>query len=113
MAWCHKIFSISQRVITERKSMVKKIWVIEVNLNSGDPFEYRITALNQMLKMNAARTLLKIHDLSTKWKESNWVPVGLAHSEEEANQKAERLKSMVISEKEHVSAIGESLYLNF
>jgi len=92
--------------------MAKKIWVIEVNLDSVDPFEYRITTLEQMLKTNVAQTLCKVHDLSTKWEESNWVVVGVAHSEENANQKTARLKSMVISEKEHVSATGESFYLN-
>jgi len=92
--------------------MGKEIWVIEVNLNSGDPFEYRITTLGQMLKTNAAQTLCKVHGLSTIQKGFNWAAVGVAHSEEDANQKAERLKLMVISEKEHMSATGESLYLN-
>lgn len=96
----------------EKKNVVNKIWVVEVNLDSADPFEYRITTLEQMVKTNVVRTLCNVNDLSRKWEESNWVVVGAAHSEEEANQKAERLKPMVISEREHALATGESLYLN-
>lgn len=92
--------------------MAKEIWVIEANLDSVDLFEHRITTLERMLKTNAARMLFKVNDLPAKWKESNWIVIGMAHNEEEANQKAERLKLMVISEREHASATGESLYLN-
>lgn len=92
--------------------MAKQIWVIEINLESVDPFEYRIMTLEQMLKTNVARMFCKVNDLSAKGKESNWIAIGVAHSEEEADQKAERLKLMVISEREHALATGESLYLN-
>lgn len=87
-------------------------WVIEVNLDNIDFFEYRITTLERMLKTNAIRIFSKANDLSTKRKESNWIVTGLAHNENEASQKAERLKAMAISEREHASATGESLYLN-
>jgi hypothetical protein len=92
--------------------MAKEIWVIEANLDSVDPFEYRITTSEKMLKTNAVRVFSKANALPTKWKVSNWTVVGMAHDEEEANQKAERFKSMVLSEKEHALATGESLYLN-
>lgn len=88
------------------------IWIIEVNLDNPDLFEYRIIASDQMLKMNAARVFLKAYALPTKWKVSNWIAVGMALSEEKAIQKAERLKTMVISEREHALVTGESLYLN-
>jgi hypothetical protein len=93
-------------------SMAKNIWIIEVNLSNADLFEYRIIRSERMLKMNAARIFLKANGLSTKWQESNWIVVGMAQSEEEANQKAERLKPMVVSEREHALATGESLYLS-
>ncbi len=92
--------------------MAKDIWVIEVNLDSADLFEYRITTSDRMLKMNMARTFLKVNGLAATWQESNWIVIGMAHSEEEAKQKAERLKPMVLSEKEHALATGESLYLS-
>jgi hypothetical protein len=96
----------------ERRDTVKEIWVIEANLDSVNTFEYRVTTLERMLQTNVARIFSKVNDLSTKWKESNWIVAGMAYSEEEANQKAERLKSMVISEREHAFATGKSLYLN-
>lgn len=92
--------------------MTKNIWVIEVNLSSVDLFEYRITTSDRMLKMNVVRTFLKVNSLAAKRQESNWIVIGMAHSEEEANQKAERLKPMVISEREHALATGESLFLS-
>ena len=91
--------------------MVKETWVIEANLSSVKPFEYRITTSERMLKTNVVRMFSKVNDLSTKWNESNWIVVGLAYSEDEASQKAERLKAMVILEGEHALATGESLYL--
>lgn len=91
--------------------MDKNIWVIEVNLDSADLFEYRVNAAERMLKMNVARAFSKANGLPNKCDESNWVVVGMAHTEEEANQKAQRLKPMVISEREHALATGESLYL--
>jgi hypothetical protein len=96
----------------EGDNMAETIWVIEVNLDSVDLFEYRITTSDRMLKMNVARTFLKVNGLPAKGQESNWIVIGMAHSEKEANQKAERLKPMVISEREHALATGESLYLN-
>jgi hypothetical protein len=92
--------------------MGNDIWVIEVNLDSPDLFEYRIIASDRMLKINAVRVFLKAYALPTEWKVSNWIAVGMALSEEKAIQKAERLKTMVISEREHALATGESLYLN-
>lgn len=111
MAWYHIIFSVCMSRV-ERRDMVKETWIIETNLNSVYPFEYRVTTLERMLKTNVVRIFSKVNDLSSKWNESNWIVVGLAYSEEEANQKAERLKSMVISERDHALATGESLHLN-
>ena len=34
----------------ERKDMSKEIWVIEANLDSVDPFEYRVTTSECMLE---------------------------------------------------------------
>jgi hypothetical protein len=96
----------------ERGNMVKETWIIEANLESVDPFEYRITTLDRVLKTNVIRVFSKVNELSTKWKESNWIVIGMAHSEGEASQKAERLKAMVVLEREHASATGESHYLN-
>ncbi len=110
---CCPIFCpILYRVQMEGDNMVKETWVVEANLDSVDLFEYRITALDRRLKTNAVRLFLKINDLSMKWQEPNWIVVAVACSEEEAHQKAERLKRMTISEKDHLSATGESLYLN-
>jgi len=91
--------------------MANNIWVVEVNLSSDDLFDYRITTSDQMLLLNAARAFSKANGLSTRWKGSNWVVIGMARSEEEAHQKAARFKPMMVSEKEHALATGESLYL--
>lgn len=91
--------------------MAKEIWMIEANMDSINPLEFRVKPVEEMLKTNAARVLLKAGELPTKPDLGNWITIGMANNEKEANEKLERFKEMASSERAHAASTGKSLYL--
>jgi len=80
-------------------------------MNSVNPLEFRVKTAEEILKSNAVRVLIKAGELPTKSELGNWITIGMANSEKEANEKLERFKEMAIAERNHASSTGESLYL--
>ncbi len=91
--------------------MAEEFWVIEVNMDSTDPTEFRVKKADDMLKTNAVRALIKVGGLPTKLELANWITIGMARGEKEADQKLERFREITISERAHATSTGESLYL--
>jgi len=67
--------------------MKEEIWVVEVNMDSISPNEFRVKKADDMLKINAVRALIKAGGLSTKIEFANWVAVAVAFDEKQANRK--------------------------
>ncbi len=92
--------------------MTKEIWMVEANMDSVNPLEFRVKKAEEILKTNAVRALIKAGELPTKTEMANWITVAMASSEKEANEKSERLREMTTSERAYAASTGKSLYLN-
>ena len=92
--------------------MAKEIWMVEANMDSANPLQFRVKKAEEILKTNAVRALIKAGELRMSLELANWITIAMASSEKEANEKSERFREMTISERAHAASTGNSLYLN-